>query len=243
MNTDIHIISLGALAITFIPVAAVIYVLHLWSRNAKDAAYGIGRMLLQLLLVGYALTYIFDADNQFIILGVLTVMLIAAGWIALRTVPHLPKRILFPKTFISILICGGAVLAMVIIFVLHLDPWYLPRYVIPLAGMIFAGSMNSISIAAERLYSECARGVRYDIARSTAFTAGLIPIINSLFAVGLVSLPGMMTGQILSGVSPLIAARYQIMVMAMLFSAAGLSTALFFYLTAPYFKDIKSGKI
>ena len=57
----------------------------------------------------------------------------------------------------------------------------------------------------------------------------MIPVINALFAVGLVSLPGMMTGQILSGVSPLIAARYQIMVMLMIFSAAGLSTALFLY--------------
>lgn len=64
----------------------------------------------------------------------------------------------------------------------------------------------------------------------------MIPVINSLFAVGLVSLPGMMTGQILSGVSPLIAVRYQIMVMCMVFGAAGISAALFLQLGRKYFE-------
>ncbi|MDX1733734.1 MAG: ABC transporter permease, partial [Halioglobus sp.] len=64
-------------------------------------------------------------------------------------------------------------------------------------------------------------------ARLAAYQAAMIPVINALLAVGLVSLPGMMTGQILSGVSPLIAARYQIMVMCMIFASAGISTALF----------------
>jgi putative ABC transport system permease protein len=87
--------------------------------------------------------------------------------------------------------------------------------------------MNSISLAGERLETELNREVPYNKARSIALQASLIPITNSLFAVGLVSLPGMMTGQILSGISPLIAARYQIMVMCMIFSSAGLSAALF----------------
>jgi putative ABC transport system permease protein len=72
--------------------------------------------------------------------------------------------------------------------------------------MIFAGAMNSISIAAERIQTEMKRNVSYKEARGIALKASLIPIVNSLFAVGLVSLPGMMTWQILSGVSPLIAA-------------------------------------
>lgn len=93
--------------------------------------------------------------------------------------------------------------------------------------MIFANSMNSVSLAAERLYSEGKRGVLYEEARNMAFYASLIPVINSLFAVGLVSLPGMMTGQILSGVPPFIAVRYQIIVMCMIFGSAGISTACF----------------
>jgi putative ABC transport system permease protein len=92
---------------------------------------------------------------------------------------------------------------------------------------VFANAMTAVSLAAERLYAELAHGLSWESARLTAYQAAMIPVINSLFAVGLVSLPGMMTGQILSGVSPLIAARYQIVVMCMIFAASGISTALF----------------
>jgi len=95
--------------------------------------------------------------------------------------------------------------------------------------------MNSVSLTAERLNAEIERKVDYLKARHIAMQAALIPIINSLFAVGLVSLPGMMTGQILSGVSPLIAVRYQIMVMCMIFASAVLSTAYFLVLSKPIF--------
>ena len=115
--------------------------------------------------------------------------------------------------------------------VLRLEPWYLPNYMIPLAGMALANAMTSISLAAERFFSELSHGVSWDTARIKAFETAMIPVINSLFAVGLVSLPGMMTGQILSGVSPLIAARYQIMVMCMLFASSGLATAVFLSLS------------
>ena len=87
--------------------------------------------------------------------------------------------------------------------------------------------MAAVSLAAERLFAERAHGLGWEEARLAAYQAAMIPVINSLFAVGLVSLPGMMTGQILSGVSPLVAARYQIVVMCMIFAASGISTALF----------------
>ena len=95
--------------------------------------------------------------------------------------------------------------------------------------MIFAASMNAVSLSAERFHAEQLRGSPYHDARRVAMQAALIPQVNTLFAVGLVSLPGMMTGQILSGVPPLIAARYQIMVMCMLFGSAGMSTAFFLF--------------
>jgi putative ABC transport system permease protein len=98
---------------------------------------------------------------------------------------------------------------------------------IPLAGMVFANSMNAVSLAVERINAELERQVNFDDARNIAMHAALIPTINSMLAVGLVSLPGMMTGQILSGISPLVAARYQIMVICMIFAAGGLSTAIF----------------
>lgn len=106
---------------------------------------------------------------------------------------------------------------------------------IPLAGMIFANSMNSVSLAAERLAAELSRDLDFRQARNEAFQAAFIPTINSMLAVGLVSLPGMMTGQILSGVSPTVAAHYQIVVMCMIFASAGLSTALFLQISRKQF--------
>lgn len=183
-------------------------------------------MVAQLLLIGYVLVYIFEADAPWIVLAVLAVMVVAASWIALRTVPTL-RGTLYRRAFLSILLGGGLTLTLVTQAVLRLDPWYEPTFVVPLAGMIFAASMNSVSIAAERAFAELGRGVPYEEARPIAYQAGLIPIVNSLLAVGLVSLPGFMTGQILSGVSPLVAVRYQVMVMCMIFGASGLSAALF----------------
>jgi len=90
--------------------------------------------------------------------------------------------------------------------------------------------MNTISLFAERFYAELEHNIGLEKARNIAYSATMIPTINSLLAVGLVSLPGMMTGQILSGVSPLIAVRYQIMIMLMLFVSSGLTAPLFYYL-------------
>ena len=97
--------------------------------------------------------------------------------------------------------------------------------------MILANSMNVISLAIERFEKELIRNESFENARKIAFKSALIPQINSLLAVGLVSLPGMMTGQILSGVDPLIAVRYQIMIMSTILSSAGISLIIYFYLS------------
>ena len=222
----IQVISLANLALAFIPVVIVLIILLQWKGDSKEALFGISRMLVQLLVVGYFLTFLFNAENVWIILTVLSVMLLVSSWISLRTL-KIHRKALYPLSFISIFIGGGSVLFMITQGVLGLEPWYEPRYLVPLAGMIFSSSMNSISLAAERVEAEMSRGEPYKKARSIALRASLIPIVNALFGVGLVSLPGMMTGQILSGVSPLIAVRYQIMVMCMLFSASGISAAIF----------------
>ena len=189
-------------------------------------------MLIQLMIIGYFLTYIFLSNDSLIVLIILTSMVFIASWIALGTIPKHRSRLL-QYAFISIMIGGGLTLLLVTQFVLKLDPWYMPRYMIPMGGMIFASSMNGVSLAAERLRAELERNINYDKAKGIALKASLIPITNSLFAVGLVSLPGMMTGQILSGISPHVAVRYQIMVMCMIFSAVGLSSYLFLYMNNP----------
>jgi len=153
-------------------------------------------------------------------------MIAMSSWIALRP---LTDRGIKPYTVVAIAIgvSGLGVLMLVTQIILELPRWYEPRFVIPLAGMVFANSMNTISLAGERFHAERGRGEDYLSARRLAMEAAMIPQVNALLAVGLVSLPGMMTGQILSGVEPLTAARYQIMVMCMIFSTAGLAAVIY----------------
>jgi len=223
---DIATITVPKLALSFIPVGIVVILMWRWGQGYGRSLQAIARMLIQLTLIGYVLVYIFQAESGLIISGVLSVMLVAASWIALNTV-NLPRSPLFVASLTSVVIGGGSTLVLITQGVLSLDPWFQPSVMIPLAGMIFAASMTNISLALERLHSELTNGVGFDKARDTAFRTSMIPVMNSFLAVGLISLPGMMTGQILSGVSPLIAVRYQIMVMCMIFGAAGLSTVCF----------------
>lgn len=228
MNSSIHSISFPDLVWTAVPVLTVVVIFLRWSIGVRSVFHGFARMLVQLVLIGYALTYILNTSQPVIVIVVLCVMLGAAGLIALRPVRE-KRKSLYLKTLSAIFTGGVLTLAIVIMGVISLDPWYEPRYVIPIAGMIFANSMNAVSLGAERFEAEFDRERDYLRARSSALKASLIPITNSLFAVGLVSLPGMMTGQILSGVSPLIAVRYQIMVMCMVFGSAGISSALYLF--------------
>lgn len=235
MNDTLQTVPLLNLSLAFLPALISIYILFRWSLDSGNAVYAVFRMLVQLLLIGYLLTFIFDSDSSAVVLLVLAVMVTASSWIALGTVAG-KRFVLYKYAFLAILLGGGIVLILVTQIVLALDPWYAPQTMIPIAGMIFANSMTSVSLAAERLNAELCRDVPYDEAKRIALQSSLIPVINSLFAVGLVSLPGMMTGQILSGVSPLIAARYQIVVMCMIFGSSGITTAYFLVAVRPIFE-------
>lgn len=226
MNTSIYNISLLDLLWVMIPVAVVIVIYMRWTEDRSTLFYALFRMLIQLILIGYVLTYIFESKTPYLVVFILSVMLIAASMISLRPVQKRQKS-LYLYAFISIAIGGIFTLIIVTTGVLDLSFWFEPRILVPLAGMIFANSMNAVSIAAERFESEMGRQVGYTDARATSYKAALIPIINALFAVGLVSLPGMMTGQILSGIDPLIAVRYQMMVMLMILGSAGISVAVY----------------
>ena len=235
MNSSIDTIPLLNLSFAFIPVLLTIAILFKWTLNASNALYAISRMLVQLLLIGYILTYIFDTESAGIIIVILAVMVLVSSWIALGTIADLRVQ-LYKYALMAITVGGGVTLVIITQGVLVLDPWYSPESIIPIAGMIFANAMNSVSLSAERLSAEIGRHVPFAEARKIALQSSLIPVTNSLFAVGLVSLPGMMTGQILSGVSPLIAARYQIMVMCMVFGASGIASAYFLVLVKPAFE-------
>ena len=213
------------LSLALIPVGVVLVVLNAWSIGVKTSLYAVGRMLAQLLALGFLLTFLFDADSSVLVLATVSVMLLVASWISLRVAVDRRSRFL-GRVFLSIAVGGGLTLLIVTQGVLQLEPWYLPRKMIPLAGMIFSNCMNAISLAIERFVSEQSQRKETRAARRTALEASLIPITNSLFAVGLVSIPGMMTGQVLAGADAHIAAKYQVMVMCMMFGSAGISTAM-----------------
>ena len=198
------------------------------------------RMVVQLLLVGYLLHLVFAIESAAPVLLVLLVM----GGLAVHTVAGRVK-VKMPKLYrvvgSAILVgCGGTTLFFCTL-VIGLDPWYDPRYLIPLAGMIIGNSMTGASLAAERLAEEIrsrrdeietalclgatARQACRDAMRS-AFNAALIPTVNAMAAMGIVFLPGMMTGQILSGTEPMIAVKYQIAIMCVITGSVALTSFL-----------------
>ena len=209
-----------------IPIMIVFLLYMRWVADKTTLPLALVRMFLQLIMIGYLLTYIFEASSPYLVMLILSFMLIAASMISLRPLQK-KEASLYRYALIAIFLGGGFTLFLIMIAVLEVQLWYEPKLLVPLAGMTFAASMNAVSIAAERFESERSCENSYESARAQALKAALIPIVNALFAVGLVSLPGMMTGQILSGVDPLIAVRYQMMVMVMILSSAGLSVAVY----------------
>ena len=134
----------------------------------KTTIYAIFRMLVQLLLIGYVLTYIFETNSNYIVITILIVMLLTASWISLRTT-SLPRKTLLLNAVYSIVLGGVTVLLLMTQGVLSLESLvFTPSYMIPLGGMIFANCMNSISLAAERLESELKQGQSYEKAKVIA---------------------------------------------------------------------------
>ena len=198
------------------------------------------RMVLQLFAVGYLLHFLFAVRSPLLVVAVLLVMgafaLQVMGARIKRRMPHF-YRVVGTALFIG---CGG-VTFLFCALVVNYSPWYDPRYLIPLAGMIIGNSMNGASLAAERLAAEM-RERRDEIetalclgasgrqaseaAVRNAFRAALMPTVNTMAAMGIVSLPGMMTGQILSGTEPIIAVRYQIAIMCAITGAVAITAYL-----------------
>ncbi len=226
------VIPFSHLIYMLLPIGVVAYFYYKWLGNAKEIAVATARMTLQLLLIGYFLVYIFNNKNPSWGILIIFFMIFAASFIALRNVQKRDKKHYF-KIFFSILIGGSLNLILVLYFVIDIKPLYEPRFIIPLAGMIFANAMNAISLASERFEREI-KVNNYNSARAIALKSSLIPQINSFLAVGLVSLPGLMTGQILSGVDPIVAVRYQIVVMAMVLGSAGISVIIYLSLNKEY---------
>lgn len=221
-------ISWFDLAWCSLPVMVVCGIYMAWQGRPREILLASARMLVQLVAVGYLLVSIFNNPSPWISAAIVSVMLLIASWIAIGPVRKQPGYLL--PALVALGCSVGLHLLISLGLVLKVESWYQPQLLIPLAGMYFANTMNAISLAAERYQAELSRGIAEPEARITAFHAAMIPQVNGLLAVGVVALPGMMTGQILSGVSPLIAVRYQIMIMTMILGASGLGAALMLWL-------------
>ena len=232
MSDALPTIPLSSLWLAFLPGLVLIGLMKRWQLSGWEAVYANVRMLLQLLAVGYVLTFVFETKQPAVVIAVFVVMMGVAARIAMRPIAGRGARV-YAIVLAAIGLNGFGMLILVTQVILDLPRWFEPRFTVPLAGMIFANTMNTVSLAAERFESELRHHENAFDARRVALEAALIPQINALLAVGLVSLPGMMTGQILSGIEPMVAVRYQIMVMCMVFGSGGLGAATYLAMVTP----------
>jgi putative ABC transport system permease protein len=207
----------------------------------RDLVVGSLRAIVQLYLVGLILAVVFQAAQWYWVLLILVVMTaVAAQAAASRLAKPLPggRRI----AALALSVSTAVTLAYVIGVIVRVRPWYEPQYIIPIAGMILGSAMTSAALAGERLQGDLrvradevearlalgfsGREAVQPMAR-TALRAAMIPTVNGMMTVGLVQLPGMMTGQILAGSSPLLAIKYQLVVVFMQAAATALASLLF----------------
>ena len=203
------------------------------------------RTVVQLSLIGYVLKWVFAVDSPWILLVAMTLMIGVAAHAAIGRSKHLYAGIL-ERSFVSLFCSGLLTTFIVTAVIIRIRPWYHAQYVIPLLGMILGNGLTGISLALDALLEslaerrgevemELAQGAtKWEAARaplSDAVRRGMIPNINSMMVVGIVSLPGMMTGQILAGADPLQAVKYQIVVMFMIAAATALGCIFITLLT------------
>jgi putative ABC transport system permease protein len=194
------------------------------------------RTIVQLLLIGYVLGWVFAFDRWYVVLPLMVLMTVIAGLAASdrgrRT--YAGQRV---DSIVSIWSSSWLIGAFGLFVVIRIHPWYEPQYAIPILGMILGNCLTGVSLGIERMTEELTAGrgtvemslalgaSRWEAAQGPArqaVRAGMIPTLNAMAVVGLVSLPGMMTGQVLAGQSPLQAVRYQIVIMFLIAAGSGL---------------------
>ncbi|MBN1559121.1 iron export ABC transporter permease subunit FetB [candidate division KSB1 bacterium] len=237
-------LDLALAAILLVLLAALTILLHLglWKQIIVAGL----RTTAQLFLIGFVLKWIFARSDFIFITALALVMLLAAGReAALRQKRRFVGIWGFSFGAVAMFLSSFTITFLALVFVIHNEPWYLPQYAIPILGMMLGNTMNGVAIGLDRLttiawqgraviegrlmlgqtWSQAIGDIRKDSIRSA-----LIPIINAMSIAGLVSLPGMMTGQILAGNPPLEAVKYQILIMFMIASGTGFGS-----LAAVYF--------
>lgn len=234
-NAVIHLSATDmAIAAGLVLVSAAISI-ALRLRMEKRLALASVRTVVQLLLIGFILHKVFEISTLPVLAPVILVMLLTAA----HTAAGRPSRKYSGLGFLAFGVMSATSLVVTITatgLIIGVEPWFRPSYLIPLLGMVLGNTMNGVSLATDHFLESLSErkqevemqlamgATRWEAARGSVAEAvrrGMIPIINSMMVVGIVSLPGMMTGQILAGADPTMAVRYQIMIMFMI--AAGAS--------------------
>jgi putative ABC transport system permease protein len=211
------------------------------------------RMVIQLVAVGYLLRFVFALNNPAATVMIVVVMVLVAG----REVAARPeRRFKGPATYAigagSVALATALTALLALTTAIRPHPWFDPHYAIPLAGIVLGNVLNASSITLDGVLGGVTRekaavearlalGERYWSAIAplirTAIRRGLLPIINQMSAAGIVTLPGIMTGQILAGLDPLEAVKYQILLMFLLSGGSGLAAVAVAYLAAAHLTD------
>ncbi|MCW9079753.1 MAG: iron export ABC transporter permease subunit FetB [Gammaproteobacteria bacterium] len=209
---------------------------------------GIGRRMLiasvrstvQLLLLGLVLKALFSSTNPWLIASLATVMLAVAGYEVMARQKYRLRGIWgYGTGALSMFLSSFSIAVLTLLVLLQPTPWYTPQYAIPLLGMLLGNTMTGIAVTLDSLtrqtvekrqqiearlaLGQTAAEAIGDIRRD-ALRSGLIPIVNSMATAGIVSLPGMMTGQILAGSPPMEAAKYQLLILFLIAAGTGLGS-------------------
>ncbi len=206
------------------------------------------RTTVQLLLIGLVLKALFERPHILWIAGLgVTMLLLAAREVMARQKRRLAGFWGFGVGAVSMFISAFAVTIFALGVLIRPAPWYQPQYAIPLLGMLLGNSMNGIALAIDNLTKGMADGraiiegrlmlgATWNEAvtplRRESIRVGLIPVINAMAAAGLISLPGMMTGQILAGSPPVEAVQYQILIMFLIAVVTGLGSIVAVFLVS-----------
>ncbi|MDF2152458.1 ABC transporter permease [Vibrio sp. CAU 1672] len=223
---------------------------------ARDTAISVSRMAVQLVLMGIYLEYLFKI-NSLLINSLWLAIMLAVGASSILDKANLPKRPLFGPVVIALSCAMFPILGAIILGLVQPHPLYSAQYMIPLAGMLLGNSLSSNIIALQNLFTAFdQRQPEYHAALSLgaspryasfpfiqeALRKSLAPIMASMATTGLVTLPGMMTGQILGGTSPIVAIKYQLLIMLAIFVVLTISVTITLELTLASVQT-KEGKI
>jgi len=245
---DLGILQVAA-AYIFIVILMVILKVKGIARE-KEVLIASIRMTLQLILVGYVLVYLFESMNPFLTILVLLIMESFAIYNIYQRSNHPLNKSLKQVVALSMILGTLTSLLFFLFVVIQISPWYDPQYFIPIAGMLIGNSMTGISLGVNRLLegmlerkflveSALMLGATPKQAAKevvdSAFDSAILPTINSMMGMGIVFLPGMMTGQILSGVSPTTAIAYQIAIMLGILGSVSLTVIIFVQLGSQSF--------